>query len=233
MDAAPTIFFFLPQILEKASDSPPWKYFALTNVHYLEEKGGRQTLAALSDPMFNCLLTQTANQPIARQQLDARGRARNDLLKSPPSFRTGKRGDLIEFGCWCQMGRSTGTLTRHHRLWGLQRNGPKKRKYPVNEQPLGGRCLEDVRGQTGWTPVGRPLFNHFEEERAATLSRTWYSNGVVFQLHICLHSTVRVCSRFLSNGKFYPAAVTSWSPWGDLQSSLRCLCRHLTISSID
>lgn len=129
----PGYFLFPSANPRKASDFPLWKHFAFTTVHYLEEKGGRHSPAALSDPVFSCLLTQIANWPIAPQQLDARGRAGNDLLKSPPSFRMGMRRDLIEFGCWCQMGRSTGTLTPAPPFLGSTEKWSQKEKLPSEQ----------------------------------------------------------------------------------------------------
>ncbi len=47
--------------------------------------------------LFNCLVTQIANQPITWQQLDAFRCGEEGLLKFKPSIRMGKKGDLSDF----------------------------------------------------------------------------------------------------------------------------------------
>ncbi len=133
--------------------------------------------------LFNCLVTQIANQPITWQQLNASRCGEDDLLKFKPSIRMGKKGDLSDFERGMVVGaRRAGlsisktadllgfshtTISRNYREWS------EKEKISSEQQLCGRKCPVDVRGQ-------RRMGRLVRDDRKTTVTQitTRYNQGL-------------------------------------------------------
>lgn len=135
-------------------------------------------------------------------------------------YRVSEQGweNLIEFGCWCQMGRSTGTFKLASPAPGVHR----KERIASKGAATWKKMDDDVDGQTGWSPGWRQLWvkHPLWSRRVAALSGTvtvslWQGAECALAVPFNLYST-----------RFNDArcGVTFWFSIFVARSSLRHLC---------